>query len=364
MTNYFKQHPPSHGGNIFEKAKLLNVQVEELIDASASLVPFPLPKELRKSLIHAINGPYIKHYPDRSYKELRTAISNFHELDYNMILPGNGASELFNWIAKDASLHGLNALPSPCFSDYARSLNCWNANYIEIPLPLSWSNKKPQNFPLETNANVIWITNPHNPTGQLWSRSSIERFLKEQKMVICDEAFLPLVPNGEQESMIPLTKKYSNLIVVRSLTKLYSIAGIRLGYAITSSKRISQWEVWRDPWPVNALSVIAGTTIFNDHSNLEIWINKVQTWVTKEGKRMQSELQKFKYFHTLPSSSNFLLIKSNISLINLKDNMEKNNIIIRDCRSFDRLGENFLRISLQSRENNLRIINNLKKLVN
>ena len=164
-----------------------------------------------------------------------------------MVLPGNGASELFTWAARDASSSGVNCLPSPGFNDYTRALTCWDASCIDMKLPLIWSAAAPQPFPRPPKASVIWITNPHNPTGQLWSRNSIESLLKDHKLVICDEAFLPLVPNGERQSLIPLVTKYQNLIVIRSLTKLFAIAGLRLGYAISTYERFKRWKEWRDP---------------------------------------------------------------------------------------------------------------------
>ena len=119
-----------------------------------------------------------------------------------MVLPGNGASELFTWAARDASLNGISSLPTPGFGDYQRALKCWSASYIHNPIPLSWTNSNPQSFPIKPKTHVLWITNPHNPTGQLWSRSSIEKLLTNYKLVICDEAFFSLTPGGEDQSII------------------------------------------------------------------------------------------------------------------------------------------------------------------
>ncbi len=175
-----------HGGNIEKEARKLGLSADKIIDASASIVPFKLPKKLNKYLVNTINNGSIRFYPDRSYFEVKNAISKWHNIDPSMILPGNGASELFTWAAKDASLNGISALPSPGFGDYQRALKCWNAPYIHSPLPLSWTNSNPQPFPIEPKTNVLWITNPHNPTGQLWSRDSIKDLLANYKLVICD----------------------------------------------------------------------------------------------------------------------------------------------------------------------------------
>ncbi len=159
---------------------------------------------------------------------------------------------------------------------------------------MKWEHGFPQEFPLQETGKVIWITNPHNPTGQCWKRDSLEKLINKNNLVICDEAFLPLVPNGERQSLIPLVKNYSNLIIIRSLTKLFSIAGLRIGYAISSSQRLYQWQVSRDPWPLNGLAIAMGTIIMNHPSILKERVEKVQTWVKEEGTWLQSNLQDLK----------------------------------------------------------------------
>ncbi len=353
-----------HGGNVIEEARRLGVEIDEVLDASASLIPFDPPHKLYKLLVRSLDNSSLKSYPDRTHHELCSAISSFHGIEPEMVLPGNGAAELFTWAGRDAKEKGLSAIPSPGFADYLRALNCWNASSIHIPLPLNWTSDKPQSFPISPKSEVIWITNPHNPTGQLWSRNSIENLLKNYELVICDEAFLPLVPYGEKESLLPLVPDNSNLIVIRSLTKLFNLAGIRFGYAVSAPDRLKKWAQWRDPWPVNGLAIASGTMLFKDHFLLNEWIRKIHEWVSSEGDLFQAELQKIPGIISHPSSANFLLIESDTSLVALRNKMLQKRILLRDCRSFQGLGERYLRISLQTKTNNNRIINALKHCLN
>ncbi len=348
-----------HGGNIEKEAKRLGIKINSLIDASASLVPFSLPLSLKYCLLKALYGIETKHYPTRNHSFLKEAIAAYHKVKPAMVLPGNGASELITWAARDAAASGTSILPSPGFSDYKRALRCWNGQYLQSPLPMTWSSTFPQVFPLEPSSNVIWITNPHNPTGQCWSRDSLEKLVKTQCLVICDEAFLPLVPNGDQESLIPLVEHYPNIIVLRSLTKLFSIAGLRLGYAISSQKRLQQWQEWRDPWPLNGLAIVLGTKIMTKQKILNKRIKKVQDWVRQEGSWLQSNLTNLTGIIAHPSATNFQLIESKRSLRHFREKLAFNGILLRDCRSFQGLGENWLRISLQSKENNRRILHTM-----
>jgi histidinol-phosphate/aromatic aminotransferase/cobyric acid decarboxylase-like protein len=78
--------------------------------------------------------------------------------------------------------------------------------------------------------------------------------LDRHALVICDEAFLPLVPEAEAQSMITLVDQHPNLVVIRSLTKLFGVAGLRVGYAVSQPDRLKRWKAWRDPWPVNGIA--------------------------------------------------------------------------------------------------------------
>ncbi|WP_320668347.1 threonine-phosphate decarboxylase [Prochlorococcus sp. MIT 1307] len=354
----------THGGNITEEARKLRIKESNILDASASIVPFPPPKSIHHCLLKTFSGTSLRKYPDCTYQNFREAIGRWHGIHPSMVLPGNGAAELLTWAARDATEKGTSILIAPGFADYARALNCWNGKYRYIHLPLVWSSKTPQTFPLTTNSNVIWITNPHNPTGQLWSRASLELLLQRHSLVICDEAFLSLVPDGEKQSLVPLVENNSNLIVIRSLTKLFAVAGLRLGYAISKAERLYRWQNWRDPWPLNGLADAVGIMLMNDHKKLQKWTNKVHSWILKEGPWLQSKLSSLPGIRAHPSATNFLLIESENSLLQLRALLRKHHILVRECASFEGLGDNWLRISLQKKKDNKRIILAMKNILN
>ena len=338
-----------HGGNREAAAARLNCKPSQLLDASASLAPWS-PRCSRIPLTA------IRNYPDRGQTSLSQAMAGLHGVDPDAVLPGNGAAELFTWAARDAAAAGVSALLAPGFADYRRALKCWNASRIDGALALTWDQAGPLVHPALKGA-VLWICNPHNPTGQLWSRASLQRLLERYALVICDEAFLPLVPNGEQQSLIPLVAEHSNLVVIRSLTKLYGIAGLRLGYAISQPKRLHRWAEWRDPWPVNGIALAVGERLLASPRRYRRWCERVQRWVAIEGAWMQQQLAALPGITPMPSAVNYLLIRANSSLVPLREAMEqRHRILLRDCRSFEGLGETWLRIGLQSRRNNRRIV--------
>ena len=341
---------PVHGGEVQQAAQRAGLRPQAFLDASASLAPWS-PRWLR------VASAAWRDYPDRSQALLRQHLAVLHGTEPSLVLPGNGAAELFTWAARDATLQGLSVLPAPGFADYGRALRCWSGASRQQQLPLTWNEAFPQPFPEPGVGSVLWICNPHNPTGQLWSRDALEPLLTSYALVICDEAFLPLVSNGEQQSLIPLVAEHSNLVVIRSLTKLYGIAGLRLGYAVAQPQRLQRWDQWRDPWPVNGIALAVGERLLASPHRYRHWCERVQRWTATEGAWMQRKLAALPGITPMSSAANYLLVRANHSLVPLREALERNHrILLRDCRSFEGMGETWLRIGLQSRRNNRRIV--------
>jgi len=341
-------------------AQCLRCSPAQLLDASASLAPFALPLSARVAVCRVASHPY----PDRRLTALRQSIAAPHGVEPQSVLPGNGAAELFTWAARDAAQVGCSLLPQPGFADYARALDCWGGRRQLLRLPSRWTAQPEAVFPsaAEMKADVVWVTNPHNPTGQFWSRDALELLLQRFALVICDEAFLPLVPHGEEQSLIPLVSSYPNLVVIRSLTKLYGIAGLRLGYAVAQPERLQRWAQWRDPWPVNAVASAVGQALLRSPQRHQAWVQRVQRWTAQEGAWLQQQLATLPGIIPMPSAANYLLIRGERegkpwSLQPLREALEaRHRILLRDCRSFDGLDDSWLRIGYQSRRGNRRII--------
>ena len=353
--------PPRHGGNVHQLARRLNCHPRRILDFSASLVPFGPPRSLRRALRRALNH-HVAPYPDPSYQALREAIAQVHGLAPDWVLPGNGAAELFTWAARDAQSL-ISLLPTPGFADYQRSLATWGAVGRSLPLRLHWDDG-PQSWvealaeprtlqSLSPQSTALWITNPHNPTGQLWRRDSLEPLLHAHGLVVVDEAFLPLVPGGETQSLISLAPRFGNLVVIRSLTKLFAMAGLRLGYAIAAPERLERWSRWRDPWPVNGLAVQGGLAVVADRS----WQQRVWRWLAREGPWLAQHLNRqCPSLQVYPGAANYRLLSCGHSLTPLQQSLAQQGILVRDCRSFPGLDHHWLRIAVGRRRHNRRLV--------
>ena len=176
--------------------------------------------------------------------------------------------------------------------------------------------------------------------------------MKKYKLVIFDEAFLSIKPNGDKESLIPLTKRFDNLLVLRSLTKIFNIPGLRLGYVVGSSKKLKQWQSNRDPWPLNSFAIKAGIDLLSNKKFYKQWTRQIHRWINIERLRVCEKLSKIENLKVHNSSTNFFLIESKTSLLPNIKYLENKGILLRECTSFRFLDEKWARISLQSRKNN------------
>ena len=362
----------NHGGDIWSAADRQRVSPFAFLDASASLAPTPRWLSLQISLSIASQ---LRPYPDPTYHAFRDSLSLLHGLDPSWFLPGNGAAELFTWVARDSAAEGMNLLPQPGFSDYERALRCWDAPHSTYQLPTWWNTPSPRALsevlsdPLSCQPQCLWVTQPHNPTGLLWDTTDLLSLLSRYAMVVVDEAFLPLVPQGEERSLIPHLDRFPNLVVIRSLTKLYGLAGLRLGYAVAHPDRLRRWSAWRDPWTVNSVAAELGRLLLSDPNAYRRHCSGVQSWSTSEGVWWRDRLDQLPGLTPLPSVANFVLVRagspddaSPVSLRPLLEGLEaRHRVLLRDCRSFIGLGEGWFRLGYQRRPANRMIYRALER---
>jgi histidinol-phosphate/aromatic aminotransferase/cobyric acid decarboxylase-like protein len=204
------------------------------------------------------------------------------------------------------------------------------------------------------------LNNPHNPTGKLFSVEEILPYLEQFALVVVDEAFMDFLPPDEEQSLIPVIQKYPNLVVLRSLTKFYSLPGLRLGYAIAHPDRLSKWQLWRDPWPVNTLAAAAAIAALGDKE----FQSATWEWLPPARNQLFQGLAKLPGLQPLDSAANFLLVESQQSVSQLQEQLLKEyQIYIRDCLSFKELGDRYFRVAVRSESDNQRLLTGLKALV-
>ena len=171
--------------------------------------------------------------------------------------------------------------------------------------------------------------------------------------MVVDEAFMDFLAPSEQQSLVAVIQEYPNLVILRSLTKFYSLPGLRLGYAIAHPERLRRWQNWRDPWPVNVLAAAAGVAVLQDQE----FQTKTWQWLAKAKTKLFQGLSSVPGLTPLEGAANFLLVetKQPSSLLQ-KELLLNHQILIRDCLSFPELGDRYFRVAVKSQEDNQRLL--------
>ncbi len=350
---------PIHGGNLVWAAALAGCPASSILDFSASINPLGMPGSALEAVVTSLQR--LSAYPDPNYLSLREAIAKFHRIELDWILAGNGSAELLTWVARELAAGEITYLITPAFSDYYRALRAFDGKIGKYELDLSQPDlaisECLKNIP--KNAGII-INNPHNPTGKLWLREEIVPFLEKYALVVIDEAFMDFLPPEQEQSLIGLVKDYSNLVILRSLTKFYGLAGLRIGYAITHRDRLQKWQQWRDPWSVNSIAAEVTIAVLQDIN----FQQKTWDWLVPTREMLFNSLRAIEGLKPLPSSANFLLVKTNFSSSQLQSELlKKEGILIRDCLSFPELGEDYFRVAVRNEEENKRLVAGLDLVI-
>jgi L-threonine-O-3-phosphate decarboxylase len=366
---------PTHGGNLRWAAAIAGISEADILDFSASINPLGTPP----SAIAAIQAHLgdLQHYPDPEYIALRQAIGKFHQISPDSILTGNGVSELLTWVGRDLGKLEATVLFTPAFADYYRALKAFDTEIEPYPLILDLSkntskiSKQNLDFSIQvipktlqilnSDRKGILINNPHNPTGYLFSKDALLPYLDQFALVVIDEAFMDFLPPSQQQSLIDLVPFYPNLVILRSLTKFYSLPGLRLGYAIAHPDRLKQWQQWRDPWSVNSLAVAAGIAILEDHTfQQQTW-----DWLSLARPQLWDGLNRIQGLDPIMGAANYLLVRTDYSGLELQQKLLRSDrILIRDCLSFAELGDHYFRVAVRLESENTNLINGLAQIIN
>ena len=372
---------PVHGGNLAWAAALAGCPASAILDFSASISPLGPPESALDAIQAHLSS--LTAYPDPDYGELRTALGEALNVDPDWILPGNGSAELLTWAAWDLSKLEATYLVTPAFGDYWRALSAFGAKVLKCPLDLQLLDAAPVRrlvtddlsvsnrslvspsfrlpVPLALNAERgLLLNNPHNPTGLLFGREAILPYVKQLGMVVVDEAFMDFLPPWEQETLIDAVEEFPNLVILRSLTKFYSLPGLRLGCAIAHPDILGRWQLLRDAWPVNALAAAAAAAVVRD----TVFERQTWDWLPVARRELFEGLANLPGLQPFAGAANFLLVESSMSVSLIqKSLLERHRILIRDCLSFPELGDRFFRVAVRSRAENLRLIAGLAEVI-
>lgn len=332
-------------------------------DFSSNINPLGISKDLLDDLSREL-GSLCTTYPDPSCRELKNSILDYLGLglDPSWLLIGNGATELIHIFAR-TFIRKKVVISAPTFCEYELSARRSGATVALVPLKNWEPNIEKILKASNEGCDAVFLCNPNNPTGILSTvaaRKIIEN-INPKTQIFIDECFIELAEgNGKENSIVEMVSEYKNLVVLRSMTKSFSLAGIRLGYCVCNPDLINHMLDNKIFWNVNGVAQKLGILVLKDTSYLE----KSKRLIRQERNFMFKELEKTTKFSPIQSDVNFFLIKVlNQSSIKVRDYLLNNRgILVRDCSTFTGMGIKHIRVAVKKHIENAVFIDALKSM--
>lgn len=323
------------------------------LDANES---FFLPnEEMKKDISDIASQTAFNRYPDPKATRLCEAFAGYYDLKSENVVAGNGSDELISIIANSFMQKGETAIvTAPDFSMYAFYFSLAGINVVTAQKnnELKASAEEIITLANENNARMIMFSNPCNPTGQILTKDEVRSIVtRTSALVVLDEAYMDFA----DESLLSEAENYDNLLILRTSSKAVGMAALRLGFAVGNKTLINALKAAKSPYNINSISMAIGTYIF---SKKEYLIN-CKNEILNNRDHLVKELTSLCDIYNLmlyPTYTNFVLISDNRAAM-IFEKLKEKSIIIR------KLGENLLRITVGSSDENTALIFALKEIL-
>lgn len=334
-------------------------------DYSQNLNPFGPPKDIGDIILKASDD--VCHYPDDGSSGLKNAISEKFFVDSDCIIIGAGSSDIIRMFPNTFIEKGSRVIvQSPSFAEYSHQCRIAGAEVFFNKLAGSFRIDFEKLKNKADGAKAVYLCNPNNPTGVIEKRDDILDFTEycEDRgvLVFVDETLLELVPDFASLSCSKEASKHSNMLVVQSLTKSFAIPGIRIGYGFGNPDLIGEMEKVRMTWNTGCIEQAVGETLIREKAD---HVRKAADMLRKEADWMYDELKKIG-FPAVRTDSFFFF--NSVEPLGMRGSefvkrMLKENIMVRDCASFGKEYEGFVRFCVKDRERDEKFISAISKVM-
>lgn len=329
----------------------------KILDFSSNVNPLGFPASIKNGLKK--NIALFSVYPDSSSAKLRNSLEKYTRVPKDQIIVGNGATEIIYNFCK-AFLNKCNVLiPIPTFGEYESAARLHGAK-ISYFKTMNLNQDIDDFLDAIPRNKCVFVCNPNNPTGSLTSQKNMLKILDvshdNSTLVFVDECFIEIASNPN-ESIVSKLRRFDNLFILRSMTKSFGLAGLRVGYGLGSKNMIEILNRIKIPWNVSGIAQDTAIKALSSKSHLE----KTRKLIEKERKFLKTSISKISGFGCYDSDANFILIRLKINSKQMQKKLLKKNILIRDCSSFKGLDDKFIRIAVRTRNENQKLVKELEK---
>ncbi len=348
----------THGGDIYSKRDI--PENKKIIDFSSNVNPLGMPPAVKRAIIDNIDA--FSNYPDPLCRELIDEISIYENVPKDNIVCGNGAADIIYRIAAVIKPK-VSLLPAPTFSEYQQAVETVNSTikYHYLSEANGFIIDEAILDMLSTDVDLMFLCNPNNPTGVPIEKELVLSIAHRCKLnntfLVVDECFIDFLDNSQKFSIVNELKGYDNVIVLKAFTKIYAMAGIRLGYGICSSKEIIN-NIYSagQPWSVSVIAQKCGVAALKETD----YVNQTKI-IIKQNREYLIERLRMLGLKVFNSEANYILFKSENK--HLQRALEKQGILIRSCADYIGLNDSFFRIAVKAREDNEYLIKSLEKIL-
>lgn len=353
---------PTHGGNVYKVAQERRIPVERIVDFSANINPLGFPTVGLRAIRSALTR--IVHYPDPDCRQLRHTLAQQCGVDPDMILVGNGSTELIYLLPRALAIKSA-LIMGPTFEEYARALMDAEGAVQYVHARREERFRPPVKEVLRELStrrmrfDAVFLCNPNNPTGQVITRRALCELAgvveRQQGWLIVDEAFIDYC---REQSVVSMLREYPRMIVLRSLTKFYAMPGLRIGYLLGASKVVDRVKERQPPWSVNSLAQEVSCAVIQDNA----FAKKSRVFMKDERSRFKYGLRTISPLRIYPSAANFVLVELPASTCadEIADQLASEGLLVRDCSTLPGLTRQMIRVAVKTAKENRRLITVLR----
>ena len=341
------------GKPITELAREMGIPVEKILKLASNENPLGMSPKAKKAVTAAING--IERYPDQF--ELIKAVAERCGLAQNQVVLGNGSNDVLDLIARVFLAPGRSAVfAQHAFAVYPLATLSTGAELIATPAKHYGHDLDAMRTAIRPDTRIVWIANPNNPTGNFLPYPEVRAFLEavpQDVVVVLDEAYNEYLPPAERVDTAAWIADFPNLVVTRTFSKIFGLAGLRVGYALASAEIADLMNRVRQPFNVNNLAIAAAIAALDDH----LFVAESYELNRRGMEQLVASLKRLGLEH-IPSHGNFVTFRAGDgAAVNQK--LLKQGVIVRPIGGYG-LPE-WLRVTIGTEPENARFLEALEK---
>ena len=331
----------------------------DALDFSANVSPLGLPQGVADAIVAAL--PTADRYPDPLCRELRTALSRAEQLPEPWILCGNGAADLIYRLV--GALKPRRALlPAPTFAEYAAALESVGCEVKRKTLHEADNFAVTEAFVQAVNQSIdlVFLCQPNNPTGQITPPELVQRLMRRcadcGAVLVVDECFLDFLQQRDALTAKPLLQAAPNLVILKAFTKLYAMAGVRLGYALCANTALlAKMQAAGQPWGVSSLAQAAGAAALRETA----YADAVRALIADQRPRLAAGLRALG-LQVIEGSANYLLFRAPETL---GAALQQRGVCLRSCGNYPGLSAGWYRTAVRTAPENEQLLQTMREVL-